>query len=205
LKLDKLDIAIINSLMQDGRKSFRQIAKEIKVSTPTVEAHFSRMKGIGVIKNIEPIINIHKVDNQISALVYLKTDPSESIVIANKLSLMSDVKSIYMTSGQYNLILKLVVKRPEYLEEFIRKKIAVLKGITSASYQLITRTIKDSQNIAVIREGASINVKCDYCDNEIQQPAKVLEVGQFERYFCCSSCLTLYKQKYKAGIQALSK
>ncbi|MDQ4067790.1 MAG: AsnC family transcriptional regulator, partial [Thermoproteota archaeon] len=30
--------------MADGRKSFRQIAKEIRVSTPTVEARFSRMR-----------------------------------------------------------------------------------------------------------------------------------------------------------------
>ncbi|MFL6457435.1 MAG: AsnC family protein [Nitrososphaeraceae archaeon] len=37
---DKVDLAIINSLMQDGRKSFRQIAREIKVSTPTVESRY---------------------------------------------------------------------------------------------------------------------------------------------------------------------
>jgi DNA-binding Lrp family transcriptional regulator len=49
MKLDNIDIAIINSLMQDGRKSFRQIAKEIRVSTPTVESHFTRMKDIGLI------------------------------------------------------------------------------------------------------------------------------------------------------------
>ncbi|MGH9993411.1 MAG: AsnC family transcriptional regulator, partial [Nitrososphaera sp.] len=28
MHLDKIDIGIINSLMQDGRKSFRQIARE---------------------------------------------------------------------------------------------------------------------------------------------------------------------------------
>jgi DNA-binding Lrp family transcriptional regulator len=68
-KLDSVDIAIINSLMQNGRKSFRQIAKEIHVSTPTVESHFSRMISMGIIKNIEPIFNIDKIENQISALV----------------------------------------------------------------------------------------------------------------------------------------
>jgi DNA-binding Lrp family transcriptional regulator len=73
-KLDNIDIAIINSLMQNGRKSFRQIAKEIKVSTPTVESHFSRMISMEIIKNIEPIFNIDKIENQVvSALVYLKT------------------------------------------------------------------------------------------------------------------------------------
>ncbi|MGB6593531.1 MAG: Lrp/AsnC family transcriptional regulator [Candidatus Nitrosopolaris sp.] len=49
-KLDNTDIAIVKALIQDGRKSFRQIAREIKASTPTVEARFSRLKGLGIIK-----------------------------------------------------------------------------------------------------------------------------------------------------------
>lgn len=73
-KLDRVDLSIINSLMKDGRKSFRQIAKEIGVSTPTVEARFSRMKSIGVIKSIEPILDIDIMENQISVLVFLKAN-----------------------------------------------------------------------------------------------------------------------------------
>lgn len=45
-KLDRMDLAITTSLMSDGRKSFRQIAKEIGVSTPTVEKRFSRKDAI---------------------------------------------------------------------------------------------------------------------------------------------------------------
>ena len=63
-ELDEIDLAIINSLMKDGRKSFRQIAREIKVSTPTVEFRFCKMKkDLGIIKNIQPIIDTDKLDN----------------------------------------------------------------------------------------------------------------------------------------------
>ncbi len=72
------DIAIMKSLIQDGRKSFRQIAREIKVSTPTVESRFSRMKGLGIIKNIQPIFDIEKIDNQMAALIFIKTNPLHS-------------------------------------------------------------------------------------------------------------------------------
>ena len=56
--------------MQDGRKSFRQITREIKASTPIVEARFNRLKGLGIIKNIQPIFDIEKLDGQMSALVW---------------------------------------------------------------------------------------------------------------------------------------
>ena len=75
-KLDNIDIAIVKSLMQDGRKSFRQIAREIRVSTPTVEARFSRMRGVGIIKNIQPIFDVEKIDSQMSALIFIKTNAS---------------------------------------------------------------------------------------------------------------------------------
>ena len=93
-KLDKIDLAIINSLMADGRKSFRQIAKEIRVSTPTVEAHFSRMRSMGLIKNIEPILDTDIIENQLSALVFLKTNLAQSVHIADELSIrIADLES----------------------------------------------------------------------------------------------------------------
>ena len=63
-ELDEIDLSIINSLMKDGRKSFRQIAREIKVSTPTVESRFSKMKNdLRIIKSIQPIIDAEKFDS----------------------------------------------------------------------------------------------------------------------------------------------
>ena len=190
--------------MQNGRKSFRQIAKEINVSTPTVESHFSRMISMGIIKNIEPIFNVDKIENQVvSALVYLKTNPSHSIDIANKLSSLSEVKDVYMTTGEYNIIVKIVAERLQYIEEFVREKISIIEGVKSASYQIITRVMKDDHSFP-IKEGISLKVKCVYCYNEITHSSKVLKAGQYERHFCCNSCLILYKQKYKGRIEAAS-
>jgi Lrp/AsnC family transcriptional regulator, regulator for asnA, asnC and gidA len=203
-KLDKIDIAIINSLMQDGRKSFRQIAREIKVSTPTVEARFEKMKGIGIITNIQPIINIDKIESQMPAMLFLKSNHSDAMDIANKLSSIPEIKSIYLMTGQFNIVLRLILqqKPPEYLEEFVRKKISTIEGIRSISYELITNTIKENPRIS-IKEGSFIKMKCEYCENDIIANARVLETGPFKTYFCCSSCLTLYKQKHKGRIEAI--
>ena len=50
-----------------------------------------------------------------------------------------------------------------------------------------------------------VKIKCDYCDNDIFRDAKLLRVGQYEGYFCCNSCLTLYKQKYRSKIETMSR
>jgi len=205
-KLDKIDISIINSLMKDGRKSFRQISKEIGVSTPTVESHFSKLTGTGVIKSIAPILDTKKMQSEeISALIFLRIrNLSETTNAARILDLIPEVKNIYFMTGDFNIVVKLNTDTPDRLEEIIRKKIATIKEIQSLTYHLITRTLKESQLIP-LKEGIPIKMQCDFCDNDIIKNSKVLKVGPYERHFCCPSCLTLYKQKYKGGIEALVK
>lgn len=203
--LDKIDTLIINSLMLDGRKSFRQIGREIGVSTPTVESHFSRMMGLGIIKNIVPILDSERIEKQTSAFVYLKVDhPSQTLIVSNKVSSIPEIKNIYLLTGEYNLMLKVIAEKPENVEELMRTRIAIIKGISSSNIQIVTKTIKESQSVT-IKEGIPITIKCNYCNNDVLKNSKTLQVGQYERHFCCNSCLTLYKQKYKGRIDALSK
>lgn len=60
--LDEMDIAIIKSLLKDGRKSYRQISRETKITTPTVKARFERLTNIGFIKSVIPIFDFNKVN-----------------------------------------------------------------------------------------------------------------------------------------------
>jgi DNA-binding Lrp family transcriptional regulator len=62
--LDDTDVAILKSLMEDGRKSFRAISREIKVSTPTVKARYERLVNMGLIKSVKPEIDLSKVDTR---------------------------------------------------------------------------------------------------------------------------------------------
>ena len=63
LQLDNNDIAIIKSLLKDGRKSFRQISRETGITTPTVKARFERLVNIGFIKGVLPVFDFGKVNN----------------------------------------------------------------------------------------------------------------------------------------------
>lgn len=63
-QLDDTDVAILKSLMEDGRKSFRAISREIKISTPTVKARYERLVNMGLIKSVKPEIDLSKVDKK---------------------------------------------------------------------------------------------------------------------------------------------
>ena len=136
-KLDKTDVAIIKSLMKDGRKSFREISRELSISTPTIKSRYQRLVNLGLIKSVSPIIDMKKIDKKIH-------------------------KQISEDS---------IMKTPE----------------------------------SHIHAGLAVNIDCDYCDGEISSQPKVLKFGRHERFFCCTSCRTLYKDKYGGRINSLSK
>lgn len=61
---DDIDISIIEALIKDGRKSFRQIAREVKISTPTVQARYERLVNVGLIKSISPVIDLGLLEDK---------------------------------------------------------------------------------------------------------------------------------------------
>lgn len=61
ITLTNTDIAVLRSLLDDGRKSFRQISKEIGVTTPTVKSRFSRLVDMGVIRSVSPILDLNRL------------------------------------------------------------------------------------------------------------------------------------------------
>jgi DNA-binding Lrp family transcriptional regulator len=178
--------------MKDGRKSFREIAREIGISTPTVKTRFDRLVKIGVIKKIVPIIDADKITNNINVVIMLKCKPNKVTKVIDELIEFDEVRKFYLLSN--NIMLISSFSNPRELDEFLTK-INGIEEITDVSNQLITRIVKDEQ-IGIIDIGSMIKVRCEYCNKEIDKPL-ITKIRGYERYFCCTSCITLYKSKYR--------
>jgi DNA-binding transcriptional regulator YhcF (GntR family) len=73
LQLDKIDRAILKSLLEDGRKSFRQISRDTGISTPTVKARYERLVNVGFIKGVLPVFDFEKIEsNEEKNLLHLQ-------------------------------------------------------------------------------------------------------------------------------------
>ncbi len=137
IKLDEVDIALLESLIKDGRKSFNQVSREIKVSTPTVKARYDRLVNAGLIKTVTLDLDLGKLESK---------------------------------TGE---------------------RLGHLKEKTTKSHG-----IKFSK-------GMIIKLSCEYCKGSVDGKPHVLKFGNHERFFCCTSCKSLYKEKYGSRMNAL--
>jgi DNA-binding Lrp family transcriptional regulator len=198
IKLDNIDFAIITSLMEDGRKSFRQISREINVSTPTVEIRFKRLKESRIIKGVQPIFDLEKFKNIILSIFYIKIDSSKSEIVIQELESFSEITNLYFATGEYNLIAKSISYEQSQLEN-IRHRISNVKGIESLYCQILYKTLKDELVFPMQKENV-MKIPCEICGMDIQSFHFKIKVNNSEKYLCCSSCLTLYKQKHNLNI-----
>lgn len=194
LRLDETDTSILKVLMKDGRLSFRQIAAQVGVTTPTVESRVRRMTESGIIKKIAPILDIDKVERGVSALLMIKADLAKVGPTLERLTPLDEVRSIFLSTGQANVIVRVATSSNEALEDFLNEKITSL-GVDIVSSEVIMRTVKDEQGVALYDEMA-VALVCDYCGGEISGKPFTLNVGQGKRFFCCKTCLSSYKEKY---------
>ena len=202
-RLDETDAAIIRALMQDGRRSFREISRLVSVSTPTVEHRVKRMMSSGIIKKMVPLLDPQRIEQGITTIINLRVDPQRLTEVADTLSKIERVRSVYLTTGESNLAVRVITDTAEGLHSFINDEIAKLPGTLTISTVVITRTVKDEQGV-IIKPGLAIKLKCEFCGQEIMGDPQIFKVGEQDRYFCCRTCLQSYKEKYASRLEKIS-
>lgn len=201
--MDETDIAILQALIKDGRKPLRQISKLASVSTPTVESRIRRMYDAGLIKKIIPLLDMDKVENGILSNVILKVDYLKLEEVIKNLEQIEKVRSIYTVAGENNLIIKIFAQDVKELQDFLTKSIAKLDGVTVISNNIIAKVVKEEPAI-ILRPGLGVRVICDFCSREIKGKPETFRIKDSERFFCCKTCLSSYREKYKNKIGNLN-
>ncbi len=200
IQLDKTDIRIINALMEDGRRSYRELARQTSVSPPTIESRVEKLLKVGLIRKIVPIIDTDKLDSVNSALISINVDLSKMAKVVEQLAEMEEVTGVFATTGEGNLLLRVFVSDPKGLHEFITRRLGTETSFQILSSQILTKTLKDEQLIR-IAPGSNLRLECEFCGGAVRGDPFTLKVGKIDRFFCCTVCLNSYSEKYGARLK----
>ncbi|NNN16968.1 MAG: Lrp/AsnC family transcriptional regulator [Thermoplasmata archaeon] len=59
--LDALDIKILRALQNDGRASFRRVARRVGASVTTVSTRVHQLSGLGVLQGFVPLVSVQRL------------------------------------------------------------------------------------------------------------------------------------------------
>ena len=126
--LDAIDLKIISFLAQDGRMSFAQIGKKLKISGVSVK---NRVFGL-LHQQIISVQGMLKVSQfyTISAGIHIDADKKTVERLAQSLEAIQEVYHLVKSSsGGYTLAIGLVARNVQEVEEFVEKHIRPLPGV----------------------------------------------------------------------------
>lgn len=128
-KIDRTDKQIIDKLAMDGRKSFRKIAGELKISTDTVTRRYRKLKQNGIIKTSIQL-NPEKLGYTAIAYIDLSFVPQLNAPnMVDTLAEIPDVTKIIKISGNFDLRLCTLIKSLEHLFT-LQNRITDIPGVT---------------------------------------------------------------------------
>lgn len=137
-ELDNTDYQIIKQLQQDGRKSYRQIAKELDLSVGTITNRVNKLKNEGIIKGFQLEINYAALGYTIETIITLQTKDPQTIL--QKEEYKKYIQTAHNTTGEYNTMLITMFKNTEELNTFL-KSLNNEKIVEKMNTQLILETI----------------------------------------------------------------
>ena len=129
MKIDETNLAIIKHL-RHGRKSFKEIAEDLSISENTVRTRVNKMMQSGTLE-ISGLVNPETMPGHTLAMVGVKLQTMDLIKKGEEFSNLRGVVSATVVTGQYDLILIILLNESLSLLEFYTKEVSRIKDVRS--------------------------------------------------------------------------
>ncbi|MCW4048926.1 MAG: Lrp/AsnC family transcriptional regulator [Candidatus Bathyarchaeota archaeon] len=128
-QIDELDKKILEILKLDGRAPIREISRQLGSSPATVSRKIKRMEEANIIKGYVSIVEDEEVGKGSRAVLLVKTTGDyDQNQIVEKVTQMDDICNVFLTMGNYDMILTACTNSEAELYRMI-KKIRSTSGI----------------------------------------------------------------------------
>lgn len=142
--VDELDLAILNHLQEDGRRSFTDIAEALAVSVGTVRNRVSRMIEDSTVQ-IVGRVNPHRVGFNAPATINVAVQPPYLEEAMAQISAFPEVSWLALVTGQYDLMVDVMCRDVDHLTELITKRLQKVPGVTKTESVYVLRILKVGQ------------------------------------------------------------
>ncbi|HTG57628.1 MAG TPA: Lrp/AsnC ligand binding domain-containing protein [Niabella sp.] len=130
LNLDKLDLQIIEHMMDDAEISYADLGKKLFVSGGTIHVRIKKLQKDGVVKGtrLNPDLKLLGYDVIAFIGIYLR-ESSLYDSVAKELHKINEIVRLNYTTGNYSMFAEIVCKDISELRDVLHEKLQKIKGI----------------------------------------------------------------------------
>jgi Lrp/AsnC family transcriptional regulator for asnA, asnC and gidA len=129
-EIDNVDLNIIKYLQKDARVAFLDLARKLGVSGGTIHQRVDKLRAAGILESSKFVVNYKMLGHKVNVLlgIHLKNAKDIKRVIA-QIETFPEVVEAYYTTGNFALMLKVVLKDIDDYHRFLIDKIQSIDSI----------------------------------------------------------------------------
>ena len=130
------DLKIIGGLQVDGRRPVADVARELGVPKSTVQRRLDTLIRERV-SMVTAYADSAKLDLSIHVHLNVRVELVEYQAVIDAITALTEVRWVAVTTGPADIVAEAYFASPNHLHEFIKDKLAPIKGIASVETSVI--------------------------------------------------------------------
>lgn len=160
-QLDDLDYKILNTLLNDARTPYLEIARICEVSGATVHLRIQKLEKIGVIQGSHLTLNYKQLGLGVCAFlgVYLeKCDDFDSVF--QELEQIPEIIECHYTTGEYAIFLKVCCRDTDHLRLLLVNQIQKIPFVNrTETFISLGQAFNRKPGLGYLQESPALNGK----------------------------------------------
>ena len=149
---------ILKILENDARTTGKQIATMTGAPAAEVAKVIRQAEKDRIILKYKTVVNWERVENdeQVWALIEVKVKPEPEVgfdSVAGRIAQYEQVRSLFLASGTYDLLLVVVGKTEHKVADFVSQNLSHLEGVQGTETHFVLKRYKDDGEILEAGEG----------------------------------------------------
>ncbi len=145
--LDDLDKAILQLLQREGRISNVDLANRISLSPPASHTRLKRLEQQGYVRQYAALLDREKVGYDMLCFIEVSLQLHQLEQVENfrrVIQQMPEVLECYHVTGEYDYLLKVVVRSRKDLERFVVNQLTPIPGLARIHTSLVLSEVKST-------------------------------------------------------------
>lgn len=155
IQLDEIDRIILREVQADGRISNTELARRIHLSPPATHARLRRLEEQGYIREYVALLNRERAGYDMLCFVSVSLQthgPDQVTRFREAVSALPEVLECYHVTGEFDYLLKVVIRNRADLERFVVYRLTALPGVGRIHSSIVMSEIKTSTALPIPEE-----------------------------------------------------
>ncbi|WP_413998645.1 Lrp/AsnC family transcriptional regulator [Flavobacterium sp. W1B] len=152
MTLDPIDKKLLKLLQTDSKKTTKELSLNLNLSVTAVYERIKKLEREGIIGKYVALLNKSKVEKGFVVFCHLKLIQHTKEFLTkfeSEVVKLNEILECYHVSGDYDYILKIVVKDMEAYREFLVTKLTTLQHIGSTHSTFMISEVKSTTVVDV--------------------------------------------------------